>query len=149
MTCGTCTVLDRHALNLFRTVLADKVENPVCLCKSLIGAAGTLEGRSILLGMLRSNVYSKGLRMKELFLTCGATKGQVTLVFLHMVVHRVLVLFDLGTDGADKLASGIFLIDVRHCTDTCAQQGFNFFDGCRANSASRSDYYDRHSSRPL
>jgi hypothetical protein len=29
-------------------------------------------------------------------------------------VHRVLVLFHLGTDGADKLASGVFLIRVRH-----------------------------------
>jgi hypothetical protein len=52
--------------------------------------------------------------VEKLLLTGGTRMGQMALVPFHMVVHRVLVLLNLGTDGADKLASGILLIRVRH-----------------------------------
>ena len=64
--------------------------------------------------MFRSNVDSESLRMEKLLFTGGACMGQMPLVLFHMVVHRVLVLLYLRTDGTDKLASSILLIDVRH-----------------------------------
>lgn len=97
--------------------------------------------------MLGRNVYSKSLCVKKLFLACGATEGQMPLMFLHMIVHGVLVLFDLGTDSTDKLASSILLIDVRHLYLAVGGSRASIFS--RATSVSRSDYYDRHSSRFL
>ena len=51
------------------------------------------------------------------------------LVLFHMVVHRVLVLLYLRTDGTDKLASSILLIDVRHLYWGSGPRRFQFFRG--------------------
>lgn len=114
LTGGACTILNRHALNLVAAMLPHEMENPICLRQGLIGTAGTLERRSILLGMLRRNVNGQRLRVEKLLLTRGTRVGQMPLMLLHVVVHGVLVLFDLRADGTDKLAGGVLLIDVRH-----------------------------------
>jgi hypothetical protein len=76
-------------------------------------------------------------------------------------VHGILVLLNLGTDGADKLAGGILLIDVWHLYWLWGTTPLQFFvEQARvsyasltkewvSSSASRNDYYDRHSSRFL
>ena len=51
------------------------------------------------------------------------------LVLFHMVVHRVLVLLYLRTDGTDKLAGSILLIDVRHLYWGSGPRRFQFFRG--------------------
>jgi hypothetical protein len=48
-------------------------------------------------------------------------------MFLHMVVHSILVLFDLRTDGTDKLARSILLIDVRHLYPSMQATALQFF----------------------
>jgi len=48
-------------------------------------------------------------------------------MLLHMVVHSILVLFDLRTDGTDKLARSILLIDVRHLYPSMQATVLQFF----------------------
>lgn len=51
----------------------------------------------------------------------------MALMLLHMVVHRILILLDLRTDRADKFASGILLIDVRHLYTSIRETALQFF----------------------
>jgi hypothetical protein len=76
--------------------------------------------------MLGGNMNGKRLRMQKLLLARWATERQMPLMLFHMIMHRVLILFDLGTDGADKLASSILLIRVRHFAHGPAVARFNF-----------------------
>ena len=76
-------------------MLAHEMENPICLCKSLIRATGTLEGGRILLGMLRRNMNRERLCMEKLLFTRGARVRQMPLMLLHVVVHGILILFHL------------------------------------------------------
>lgn len=75
MTCGAGTALDSQPLNLLAAMLPHEMKNPICLCKSLIGATGTLERGRILLGMLGGDVNSQRLRVEELLLTGYAGMG--------------------------------------------------------------------------
>ena len=52
--------------------------------------------------------------MEELFLTCGTLEGKMTLVFLHMVVHRVLLLLGHLADGTNEMTIRILLVFHRH-----------------------------------
>jgi len=65
--------------------------------------------------------------MEELFFTGWTTEGEMPFVFFHMVVHGVLILLNLGTDGADKLASSVLLIDIRHLYRLTGATGLQFF----------------------
>jgi hypothetical protein len=56
----------------------------------------------------------KSLRMQKLLFAGWTTMGKMSLMLLHMVVHRILILLYLRTDSTDKLTGGIFLIDIRH-----------------------------------
>ena len=114
LTGRTGTVFNSHLLNLLPTMLAHEMENPICLCKSLIRATRTFERSGILLGMLRGNMDGQCLCVEKLFLTRGARVRQMPFMLFHMVVHRVLVLFDFRTDSTDKLTRSILLISVRH-----------------------------------
>ena len=111
---GARLILNGELLNLLLTVLTHEMENPIRLGQCLIRTAGTFQRGRILLGMLGRHVDGKSLGVKKLLLTCGTCMREMPLVLLHMVVHCVLILFHLRTDGTDKLASGIFLIGIRH-----------------------------------
>ena len=69
------------------------------------------------------------LCMKKLLFTSRARVRQMPLMFLHMIVHCVLVLLDLRTDCTDKLAGSILLIDVRHVYQSPGTTGLQFFVG--------------------
>jgi hypothetical protein len=103
------------------------MEDAIGLRERLVGATGTFQRGRILFGMFGRDMDGESLRVEKLFLTGGARVREMTLVPLHMVVHRVLILLDLGTDGADKLAGSVLLIDVRHCTGKWGPRRFNFY----------------------
>ena len=114
MTRCASIVLDGHLLDIFSAVLAHKMEDAIGLRQRLIGTARTFQRGRILFGMFGRDMDGESLRVEKLLLTGGTGMGQMALVPLHMIVHRVLVLLNLGTDGADKLAGGVLLIGVRH-----------------------------------
>jgi hypothetical protein len=99
LACGACQPVGSEARDIRLAVFPHEMNDPICLCKSLIRATGTLEMGRILLGMPGGDVQSKSLCVEKLFLTGGALERQMALVFLHMVVHGVLLL--LG-DLADR-----------------------------------------------
>jgi hypothetical protein len=68
----------------------------------------------ILLGMPGGDVQSESLRVEELFLTRGALEREMALVFLHMVVHGVLLLLGDLTDWANEMTVRILLVFHRH-----------------------------------
>jgi len=51
------------------------------------------------------------------------------LMFLHVIVHGILVLLDLRADSTDKLTSSILLISVRHLYLVAGATGLQFFPG--------------------
>ena len=140
-------ILDGHVFHFLSAMLAHEMEDAICLCECLIGTARAFQGGRILLGMLGGDMDGESLCVEKLFLTCGARVRQMPLMFLHVIVHGILVLLDLRADSTDKLASSILLISVRHLYLITGATGASIFP--RANIASRSDYYDRHSSRCL
>lgn len=107
-------VFDGHLFDFFSAVFAHEMEDAIGLCQGLIGTTRAFQGGRILLGMLGRDMDGESLCVEKLFLTCGARVRQMSLMFLHVIVHGILVLLDLRADGTDKLASSILLIDIRH-----------------------------------
>ena len=139
---GTCLFLNGELLNLLLTVLAHKVENPIRLRQGLVGTTGTLERGRILFRVFRGHMDGESLGVEKLLLTCGTGMREMPLVLLHMVMHRVLVLFDLRTDGTDKLAGGILLINIRHVyLAASAVAGFNFCGGLQQSRSVKCHVY--------
>ena len=103
------------------------MEDAIGLRQRLVGTARTFQRGHILFGMFGRNMNSERLRVEKLLLTGGTRMRQMTLVALHVIMHRVLVLLDLGTDGTDKLAGGILLIRVRHLYRSTGATGLQFF----------------------
>lgn len=56
----------------------------------------------------------EGCRLEKLLLTMLALVGELVLVLLHMIVHRILTLLCYTTLRADKLTGSILLIRVAH-----------------------------------
>jgi hypothetical protein len=129
LTGGAGRFFDGETFNLLATMLPNIMKNPVCLCEGLVGAAGAFECGCIVLGVLGGDMDCQSLGVQKLLFTERAAKGKVPLMLLHMVVHGILVLLDLGTDRADKLAGGILLIDVRHLYRSIRDRPASIFCG--------------------
>ena len=145
---GTRIVRNGQILKFLPTMLTHEVEDSIRFGKSLIGTARAFERGRVLFRMFGGDMDGERLCMEKLLFTGWTRMRQMSLMFLHMIVHGVLVLLDLGTDSTNKLAGSILLIDVRHVYRTPGTTGLQFFVGM-TSIASRSDCYDRHSSRLL
>ena len=132
-------------------MLSHEMEDSIRFGESLVGTAGAFERGCILFRVFCGNMYSERLCMEKLLLTRWTTEGEMPLVFFHVIVHSILILFHLRTDCTDKLAGSILLIDVRHVYRSLWRTALQFFCGAGGpiTSASHNDYYDRHNSRPL
>jgi len=100
--------------NIFCAMLSHEMDYPICLCKSLIRATRTFERSGLLLGMFCRHVYSKSLGLKKLFFTNRTLEREMTLVILHVIVHRVLVLLHCLADRTHKVPLIILLIRISH-----------------------------------
>jgi hypothetical protein len=145
----TYCILQGETFNLLATMLAHEMEDTIGLRQCLIRTARAFKRDSILFCMLGRNMDGECLGVEKLLLTCRTCMREMPFVLLHMVVHSILVLFDLRTDSTDKLTRSILLIHVRHLYTWTGVAGLQFLQPQRSSSASRNGYYDRHSSRHL
>lgn len=109
----------RSGDNSIGTVVSQEVQNPVCLCESLTRADGTGvaaagSGSGSRRAVARGNVEREGRSLKKLFVTSSTPMGEVPLVLLKMVVHRVLITLNSVAVRADIFTSGILLVAVWH-----------------------------------
>ena len=141
MTGAAGIIFDRHLLDFFTAVLAHEMENAIGLRQRLIWTARTFQRGRILFGMFGRDMDSQSLCVEKLLLTGGTRVGQMALVALHMVVHRILVLLNLRTDGADKLASGVLLIRVRHLYWSTRPRSLQFLCGAMNDIFYRGQIY--------
>ena len=109
-----CGILEGETFNLLAAMLAHEMEDAIRLRQCLIGTAGAFKRGRILFCMLGRDMDGECLSVEKLLLTCGTCMREMPFMLLHMVVHGILILFDLRTDGTDKLARSILLIHVRH-----------------------------------
>jgi hypothetical protein len=52
--------------------------------------------------------------MEKLLLTCGAFKGKMAFMLLHMIMHSVLVFFRHLANATDELSIPVLLIFHSH-----------------------------------
>ena len=127
LACGACQPVSGEARHIRLAVLPHEMNDPICLCKSLIRATGTLEMGRGLLGMPGGDVESKSLRVEKLFLTCWALEREMALVFLHMVVHGVLLLLGHLADGANEMTIRVLLVFHSHAYRGGGRSQLQFF----------------------
>jgi hypothetical protein len=64
--------------------------------------------------MSGGDVQRQGLRMEKLLFTCRAYEGKMTLVLLHMIVHRILLLLGHLANGTNKQTIRVLLVFHSH-----------------------------------